>query len=165
MFGTVTKYFRDKGYGFIRGEDGKSYFIHNSNLDDEYIESGYYVFFRPFVNDRTGQQVATWANEGLHGGKNLATNTPHVWDATMANTVDNGALVIGSCANAVRKYSTSCSLIALTFKFSYTGFTSVSTFSFFAAGFFFDFGCAFDIYCSYSSFQYLSITDLPNLLL
>lgn len=27
----------------------------------------------------TGQQVATWANEGLHGGKNLATNTPHVW--------------------------------------------------------------------------------------
>ena len=53
MFGTVTKYFRDKGYGFIRGEDGKSYFIHNSNLDDEYIESGYYVFFRPFVNDRS----------------------------------------------------------------------------------------------------------------
>lgn len=24
MFGTVTKYFREKGYGFIRGEDGKS---------------------------------------------------------------------------------------------------------------------------------------------
>ena len=28
MFGTVTKYFRDKGYGFIRGQNGKSYFIH-----------------------------------------------------------------------------------------------------------------------------------------
>lgn len=53
MFGTVTKYFRDKGYGFICGQNGKSYFIHNSNLDDEYIESGYYVFFRPFVNDRS----------------------------------------------------------------------------------------------------------------
>lgn len=32
MFGTVTKYFRDKGYGFIRGEDGNSYFIHKSKL-------------------------------------------------------------------------------------------------------------------------------------
>ena len=25
--------------------------------------------------------------------RNLGTNTPHVWDVTMANTVDNGALV------------------------------------------------------------------------
>mgnify|MGYP001726273649 FL=1 len=41
----------------------------------------------------TGNQVATWANQGLHGGKDIGTNTPHVWDETMANTVDNGALV------------------------------------------------------------------------
>lgn len=34
MFGTVTKYFRDKGYGFIRGQNGKSYFIHK----DAYFE-------------------------------------------------------------------------------------------------------------------------------
>lgn len=53
MFGTVTKYFRDKGYGFIRGEDGKSYFIHKSKLQGEHIEGGYYVFFRPFVTDRS----------------------------------------------------------------------------------------------------------------
>ena len=46
MFGTVTKYFKDKGYGFIRGQDGSSYFIHHSNLNGEIIESGYYVFFR-----------------------------------------------------------------------------------------------------------------------
>lgn len=46
MFGTVTKYFKDKGYGFIRGQDGRSYFIHHSNLNGEIIESGYYVFFR-----------------------------------------------------------------------------------------------------------------------
>lgn len=38
MFGTVTRYFNDKGYGFIRGEDGKSYFIHKSKLNGEYIE-------------------------------------------------------------------------------------------------------------------------------
>lgn len=48
MFGTVTRYFKDKGYGFIRGEDGRSYFIHNSKLNGEYIERDYYVFFRPF---------------------------------------------------------------------------------------------------------------------
>lgn len=53
MFGTVTKYFRDKGYGFIRGEDGNSYFIHKSKLQGEHIENGYYVFFRPFVSDRS----------------------------------------------------------------------------------------------------------------
>ena len=41
----------------------------------------------------TGNQVATWANQGLHGGKDLGTNTPHVWDDTMANTVENGELV------------------------------------------------------------------------
>lgn len=46
MFGTVTKYFKDKGYGFIRGQDGSSYFIHHSNLNGEIIEKGYYVFFR-----------------------------------------------------------------------------------------------------------------------
>lgn len=53
-------------------------------IDVDYMSNYYGV---------TGQQVATWANEGLHGGKNLAPNIPHVWDETMKNTVDNGALV------------------------------------------------------------------------
>lgn len=53
MFGTVTGYFNNKGYGFILGEDGNSYFIHKSKLDGEHIEKGYYVFFRTFVNDRS----------------------------------------------------------------------------------------------------------------
>lgn len=53
MFGTATKYFNDKGYGFIRGEDGRSYFVHNSKLQGEHIERGYYVFFRPFTSDRS----------------------------------------------------------------------------------------------------------------
>lgn len=30
----------------------------------------------------TGYQVATWANEGLHGGLNVGTS-PHVWDETL----------------------------------------------------------------------------------
>ncbi len=53
MFGTVTRYFDDKGYGFIRGENGQSYFIHKSKLQGEHIERGYYVFFRSYSSDRS----------------------------------------------------------------------------------------------------------------
>lgn len=63
----------------VRGKAVASVYI-----DVDYMSNYYGV---------TGQQVATWANEGLHGGKNLALNTPCVWDVTMVTTVDNGALV------------------------------------------------------------------------
>lgn len=35
MIGTVTSYLSDKNYGFIKGEDGKDYFFHNSSLKDK----------------------------------------------------------------------------------------------------------------------------------
>ena len=41
----------------------------------------------------TGEQVATWANQGLHGGLDVGSNTPHVWDDTMKTTVENGELL------------------------------------------------------------------------
>ena len=41
----------------------------------------------------TGEQVATWANQGLHGGLDVGDNTPHVWDDTMKETVENGELL------------------------------------------------------------------------
>lgn len=41
----------------------------------------------------TGHQVASWANQGLHGGLDAGSNTPHVWDDTMDNTVNNGELL------------------------------------------------------------------------
>ena len=41
----------------------------------------------------TGEQVATWANQGLHGGTIEGNNTPHVWDDTMDETVNNGELL------------------------------------------------------------------------
>ncbi len=41
----------------------------------------------------TGFQVASWANQGLHGGLNAGSKTPHVWDGTMDNTVNNGELL------------------------------------------------------------------------
>ena len=53
MYGRVTKYFHDRGYGFILGEDRETYFIHHSNLDDEYIAKGYSVYFKPFQNERS----------------------------------------------------------------------------------------------------------------
>ncbi len=40
----------------------------------------------------TGDQVAQWANEGLHGGIEV-DHKPHVWDDTMRETVDNGELL------------------------------------------------------------------------
>ncbi|WP_313584059.1 hypothetical protein [Lacrimispora sp.] len=43
--------------------------------------------------DATGDQVATWANQGLHGGLDVGNNTPHVWDDTIRNTVNNGELL------------------------------------------------------------------------
>lgn len=53
MYGHVTRYFHDRKFGFIRGEDGNTYFIHHTKLNGEYIDSGYYVFFKPFQNDRS----------------------------------------------------------------------------------------------------------------
>ncbi len=41
----------------------------------------------------TGFQVASWANQGLHGGLNTGSNTPHVWDDTMKATIENGELL------------------------------------------------------------------------
>ncbi len=41
----------------------------------------------------TGEQVAIWGNQGLHGGLNTGSNTPHVWDDTMDETINNGELL------------------------------------------------------------------------
>ena len=53
MYGKVTRYFQDRGYGFIQGEDGNTYFIHHSKLNGEHIDTGYYVSFRSFQSDRS----------------------------------------------------------------------------------------------------------------
>ena len=53
MYGTVTRYYKDRGYGFIFGEDANTYFIHHSKLYGEEIERGYYVYFKTFRNERS----------------------------------------------------------------------------------------------------------------
>ena len=52
MFGRVTDYFEDRGYGFIRGENNQKYFVHRSKLNGEHIERGYLVFFKTYSTDR-----------------------------------------------------------------------------------------------------------------
>lgn len=49
-----------------------------------------------YVN-ATGFQVATWANEGLHGGLEVS-HKPHVWNDTMDNTINNGSLLKSAIA-------------------------------------------------------------------
>ena len=53
-------------------------------IDTDYMDNYY---------NATGYQVASWANQGLHGGLNTGGNTPHVWDDTMKTTVENGELL------------------------------------------------------------------------
>lgn len=43
--------------------------------------------------EATGEQIARWANQGTHGGTIRGNNTPHVWDDTMRETIENGELL------------------------------------------------------------------------
>lgn len=56
-----------------------SVFIDTDSLDNYY--------------NATGEQVAKWANQGLHGGMATGSKTPRVWDDTMDETVNNGELL------------------------------------------------------------------------
>lgn len=44
-------------------------------------------------NGVSGYQVASWANQSLHGGLDVGENTPRVWDDTIDQTVNNGELL------------------------------------------------------------------------
>lgn len=44
-----------------------------------------------YVN-ATGYEVATFANEGTHGGLSV-NHKPHIWDDTMDATINNGSLL------------------------------------------------------------------------
>ncbi len=54
-------------------------YIDYNSMDNYYNASGY--------------QVASWANQRLHGGLDVGDNTPRVWDYTMDKTVNNGELL------------------------------------------------------------------------
>jgi hypothetical protein len=47
--------------------------------------------------DATGYDVVTWANNGLHGGMNVGTNTK-VWDDAIEETIGSGQLLLDCIA-------------------------------------------------------------------
>lgn len=53
-------------------------------IDTDYMDNYY---------NATGEQVARWANQGLHGGLATGSKTPRVWDDTIDSTVNNGELL------------------------------------------------------------------------
>ncbi len=63
----------------VRNKVVASVYIDTNSMDNYY--------------EATGEQVATWANQGLHGGTIEGNNTPHVWDDTIDETVNNGELL------------------------------------------------------------------------
>ncbi|MBR6641129.1 MAG: hypothetical protein IKL08_02920 [Clostridia bacterium] len=63
----------------VKGKVIASVYIDYENFDDYYEASGY--------------DVVNWANQGLHGGLDTGSNTPHVWDDTMDETINNGELL------------------------------------------------------------------------
>lgn len=56
MKGKVTRYLKEKSFGFIKGEDGNDYFFHknsfNPKLEDKDIFSGLPVSFEPNLNKK-----------------------------------------------------------------------------------------------------------------
>ena len=54
-----------------------------------------YIDYESMDNYRnaTGYEVVSLANQGLHGGLDVGNNTPHVWDDTMDETINNGELL------------------------------------------------------------------------
>lgn len=58
------------------------------------VSASVYIDYESMDNyvNATGYQVATWANQGLHGGLSVS-HKPHVWDDTMDETINNGSLL------------------------------------------------------------------------
>ena len=66
-----------------------------SRIKGNEVEAYVYIDYNSMNNycNATGLQVVKWANEGLHGGMDVGYDTPHVWEATMDETVNNGELL------------------------------------------------------------------------
>lgn len=86
MNGVIAKYFEDKGYGFIRGEDGIDYFFHytalKSTTDQIHLKPGCTLSFVPSRSERGPQgteiSIKTTLNKSLPTERYSFTNG-EVW--------------------------------------------------------------------------------------
>lgn len=59
MWGIVTKYDKERGFGFIKSKvDGRSYFAHVSQIQDGILERGYLVEFGVGISKKTDREQA-----------------------------------------------------------------------------------------------------------
>ncbi len=59
MWGVVTKYNKERGFGFIKSRvDGQSYFVHVSQIQDRTLERGYLVEFGVGISRKTEKEEA-----------------------------------------------------------------------------------------------------------
>ena len=57
MWGIVTKYDKERGFGFIKSKvDGHSYFAHVSQIQDGTLERGYLVEFGVGISKKTDRE-------------------------------------------------------------------------------------------------------------
>jgi cold shock CspA family protein len=68
--GTIRKFFSDKGFGFIIGDDGTDHFFHvNDSKGDHDTAEGTRVLFTLAINKRNGREQATIHGEGKPNAK------------------------------------------------------------------------------------------------
>lgn len=60
MKGKIKAIKRDKGYGFVTGEDGLDRFFHANHLEDvtfDVLQEGHVVEFEPYEEDKKGSRA------------------------------------------------------------------------------------------------------------
>ncbi|RKI86952.1 hypothetical protein D7V94_21975 [Parablautia intestinalis] len=100
VYETLNYFLQD----YYSGYDPKSYqrtkdFLHSAVKVDAHpykggVKASVYIDYESMNNyvNATGFQVATFANQGTHGGLEVE-HKPHVWDDTMRETIENGELL------------------------------------------------------------------------
>lgn len=78
MQGVITKYFEEKGYGFITGENGENYFFHISQVENKSdLMNDVYAFLCPSLteeNCRAVEFVPEPGNKGIEARKLYLTD-------------------------------------------------------------------------------------------
>lgn len=100
VYETLNYYLQDYYTGWTPSSYRRTQdFLHSAVKVDAHpykggVKASVYIDYESMDNyvNATGFQVATWANQGKHGGLSVS-HEPHVWDDTMDATLNNGTLL------------------------------------------------------------------------